>query len=313
MKILSILSIIALSIVTCNAQVGSKIDLTQYHLTFHDEFNVSPYDGSGLSINEPLGSVLSPGGGWGPMNAPARWIEHTPWSGDFGLAYFTGPAETCGDKDVNGACIQPPSAFSFTPYKPGLNIRAYHDQNICHWRSGIIAGVDTHGAGFSQSLGYWEAAIWIPGPMGQVNGIWPAFTLQDQKPLPFGKPRTIAACEIDVMEMYGVDLTKLHQRAHVWQPNGQDTYGSTIAPAPGGATITIADPTTGFHRFGCLIDNTTIHYLYDGVITFEAPIDQTFTDPLFATVDFALGGGWPINLAGAETMKVLYVRAYQHN
>lgn len=257
-------------------------DLTAYHLTFDEEFD-----------KEPNLSILSPGYGWGPISPGVKWIVHTPWSGDFGSAYFTGPHESSGD----GTNVVPPDPFSLYPH---LVITAYYDANINHWRSGIIASCDAHGNGFYQSLGYWETKLWLPSG----KGVWPAFFLGDRNGL-LVKPRTTNAAEIDIMEMYGVDMTKLHQRTHVWSPSGQD-----VGTPGAGTTVTISDPTTGWHVFGCLIDPQLTHFYFDGVETFSTPTQAAFMDPLFVMVDLALGGGWPIDLPGPVNLGVAYIRCY---
>jgi hypothetical protein len=309
-----------------NAAVGDKIDLTQYNMTFNEDFS------------RPLANTILPGYGWGTLTSPttptAPWtlFPHTEWDGgSFGYAYFTGQAEAT--YDANGKLIGagdsldkepyhavPPNPFSYTPYKRWLNITAYNDSNICHWRTGFVATVDTAGNGFHQSLGsspsiYFEVSANLPPgcPPGSPSdgsglggGVWPAITLQSIPPGGFRVPRTTNECEIDIMEMYGVDMTQLHQRAHAFSPSGQE-----LLPPGSGNTITIANPSGAFHRFGVLIDAQVTHFTYDGVVTFEMPTDQTFLHPLFPTVDLALGGGWPINITMGR-MEVQYIRAYQH-
>jgi hypothetical protein len=266
--------------------VKAAPDLTGYTLVFREEFD---------EHTPPL--ILSPGYGWGPIDSTApgvKWIEHTPYSGDFGSAYFTGPAETNGD----GNGIMPPNPFGF--YSGHMNLRAYWDTTISHWRSGIISSVDTHGNGFSKALAYWEARLWLPSGAG----VWPSFWLGDQTGL-LTKPRTTDAAEIDIMEMYGVDMTQLHQRTHVWDPSGKD-----IGPVGAGNTTTISGATTGWHTYGCLVNPDLTHFYFDGVETFSYPTQPSWTHPLYAMVDLALGGGWPINLPNGAMLQVEYIRCY---
>ena len=50
-----------------------------YKMVFDEEFN-GPLE---------IATVT----GWGPIVSPIKWTAHTPYGGDFGDAYFTGPSE----------------------------------------------------------------------------------------------------------------------------------------------------------------------------------------------------------------------------
>jgi hypothetical protein len=214
------------------------------------------------------GNTLTPGTGWGPLVSPYRFIEHTPYSGDFGTAYFTGPNEPNGD----GPGLVPPNPFDC--YYASLRIKQYLDPVINHWRSGMVATIDTHGAGFSQSLGYWEARIWTPAGAG----IWPSFWLAGVNGIFHN--RTTDSAEIDIFEAYGADLTHIHCNLHNWTPTGQDVGGN-------GKTVLVPTLANAWHIYGCLINSDFIHYYFDGheVATFATP--QSATLPLYAMIDFA--------------------------
>jgi Glycosyl hydrolases family 16 len=254
-------------------------DLTGYKLVFDEE------------LSGHISDKLSPGYGWGPIVAPHRFIEHTPYGGDFGNAYFTGPHEDNGD----GTGKVPPSPFSL--YNNYLVIKAYLDPIINHWRSGIITSVDTQGKGFSQALGYFEARM----NMSRGAGVWPSFWLAGVNGI--NKNRTTNAAEIDVVEMYGVDMSKLHNNLHVWAPNGKQVYGT-------GHTSTVIDPTVGWHTYGCLVNVDLIHFYFDGNEVWNTPTPAEAKQPLYFMVDLAMGGGWPINVASPVYLKIDYVRVY---
>jgi hypothetical protein len=123
-------------------------DLTGYTLVFDEEFN---------------GSLDVPSGyGWGPGGI-TRWITHTPYAGDFGDAYFTGPSERGTDDP-------------FSIRNGSLAIKAWRDPNAnYHWRSGLLSSVGTEGKGFSQRFGYFECRMKLPSGVG----LWSAFWLGD--------------------------------------------------------------------------------------------------------------------------------------
>ena len=226
---------------------------------------------------------------WGPIVSPAQWICHTPSNADFGSAYFTGVLE----KNSLGQSINP-----FSVSGGHLTIKASIDPSINHWRSGLISSIDTNGNGFSQTLGYWEARIYNP----TGSGVWPAFWLESTNVIQRAS-RSTNAGEIDVMEMYGVDMTKLHQQIHVWTPAGVDdsTPGS-------GDTVTVND--TGWHVYGCLVNFDFVHWYFDGVETFKTPTDPSMLGPMFVMADFAIGGGWPVDLPSPTFMYINYIRCY---
>jgi hypothetical protein len=121
------------------APARGQLDLSQYHLTFDDEFTK-------LDI-----SANGPG---------TTWTAHTPWHGDFGDAVFANPG--------------PDTPFSIIP-RGGLAITA-RKSATGHWSSGLICSVDIDGpgqTGFRQKYGYFEIDTKLPpGP-----GTWPAFWL----------------------------------------------------------------------------------------------------------------------------------------
>ena len=90
-----------------------------YQLVFDEEFN-----GRKLEV--------ATGKGWGPIVTPIKWTAHTPYAGDFGAAYFTGPSE-------NGTT---PDPFSIS--NGILTIQAYKDPTINnHWRSGLLSSASS--------------------------------------------------------------------------------------------------------------------------------------------------------------------------
>jgi hypothetical protein len=120
-------------------QLPAPLDLSQYHMTFDDEFNK-------LDV-----SAHGPG---------TTWTAHTPWHGDFGDALFDDPG--------------PEGPFSIVP-GGGLTITAHKDDKG-KWHSGLICSVNIDGSGqtgFRQKYGYFEISVELP----PGSGTWPAFWL----------------------------------------------------------------------------------------------------------------------------------------
>jgi hypothetical protein len=243
-----------------------------YKLVFDEEFN------------GPL--EVATGTGWGPIVPPIKWTAHTPYGGDFGSAYFTGPNES------------PTTPDPFSISNGVLTIRAYQDPTINnHWRSGLLSSADFNGNGFSQALGYWECRMQLPSGAG----VWPAFWLAGVNGI--SKTRTTNSAEIDILEAYGVDMTIAHHNIHVWAPNGTQVYSA-------GAATTQPGMTAGWHIYGCLVNADLIHFYYDGLEVYKTPTPVSALGPLYVMVDFALGGGWPIGISSPAYMYVDYIRVY---
>jgi beta-glucanase (GH16 family) len=238
---------------------GRQLDLAQYRMTFHDEFD-------DLSVSA-----------WGP---DARWIAHTPWSGDFGDAQFADPRDE----------------FPFTVRDGILRIEARKDTDG-KWQSGLLASTDPSGAGFSQTFGYFEIRAKLPaGP-----GLWPAFWLIANK-----DPK--ASAEIDIFEHYGVAPDIYHSVVHTWSKSEQvqgfeDDHPFTV---PSGSLY------EDFHTYGVDVAADWITFYLDRIEmgrTRTQPIDN---QPFFILIDLALGGGWPIDQAPSPSfMYVDYVRVYE--
>jgi beta-glucanase (GH16 family) len=266
------LTLVCLSLVLIASHSAQATAPPGYKLVFDEEFN-GPFQ-------------ISPGTGWGPMTPPLKWIAHTPYSGDFGDAYFTGPSEP-----------NTPDPFSLA--NGILTVTAYQDPSINnHWRSGLISSIDQSGHGFSQALGYWETRLVLP----QGQGVWPAFWLLGMECIQRAT-RTINEAEIDILEAYGENMTLAHQTVHVWAPNGSQPYTTNN-------TSKVVGMTTGWHVYGCLINTDLIHFYFDNVEIWNTPTPIEATRPLFVMIDLALGGGWPVDLTSPVHMEVDYVHVY---
>jgi beta-glucanase (GH16 family) len=258
-----------LSLVLWDSRSAQAAPPPGYNLVFDEEFN-GPLD-------------VPPWTGWAPGH---KWTTHTPYGGDFGQAYFTGPDENATT----------PDPFSIS--NGILTIQAYQDPTINnHWRSGLLSSADVNGNGFSQALGYWECRMMLPA--GQ--GIWPAFWLDGV--VGINKTRTTNSPEIDVLEAFGVDMTVAHHYVHVWTPAGKDICAASTYS-------TGVNLSNSWHIYGCLVNTDYIHFCLDGleVSKIATPIEATL--PLYVMVNLALGNGFPIDIPSPTCMYVDYVRAY---
>jgi beta-glucanase (GH16 family) len=249
--------------VSIQAQGSSGPDLSGYTLVFNEEFK------SPLSV-----SAYGPG---------TKWIAHTPYGGDFGDAWFTNPTDA-------------PSPFTIE--NGVLKITAQRDTTGSkHWRSGLLASIDTKANGFAQALGYYEVRMKLP----PGSGVWPAFWLNGLGS--FKTPKTRVA-EVDILEEYGVDPRIAHQHVHVWNPDGSQY-------ADAGNSSVCQGMTTGFHTYGALIKTDYIHFYFDGTELWKTPTPPEATEPLYVMVDLALGGGWPSDKTPDPSyLYVAYIHVY---
>jgi hypothetical protein len=244
-----------------------------YTLAFNDEFN------GPLSIPTWTGWIANP---------PTKWICHTPYSGDFGDAWFSGPSEDN-------------TADPFSIASGQLTITAWIDTLRNHWRSGLLSSMNANAVGFSQALGYWECRMLMPAGLG----VWPAFWLDGVTGI--NKARTKNSAEIDIVEAYGVDMTIAHQYVHVWTVQGADVCQANHSQ-------TILNQAANYHVYGCLVKADFITFYIDDVQVYKTPTPVEALEPLYCMVDLALGGGGG-KFSIAQTpnpshLVVDYVRAY---
>jgi len=245
-------------------------DLTGYTLVFDEEFN-GPLD-------------VPSRYGWG-SGGTTKWITHTPYTGDFGEAYFTGPSE-------------PGTDDPFSIRNGILTIQAWRDPNAnYHWRSGLLSSAGTDGRGFSQRFGYFECCMKLPSGVG----VWPAFWLGDADGLRI--PNQTKA-EIDILEAYGDDPTSAYQRVHAWKPNGSDAHVLWNHSLKNGLT-------SDYHTYAALVNPDYIHFYIDRVEQWKTPTYSEATHPLYVMVNLALGGGQSTDdTPNPSRLLIDYIRVY---
>lgn len=176
-----------------------------------------------------------------------------------------------------------------------------------NWRTGNLSSMDKFKAGFASKYGYFACRIKMPNA-GQ--GAWPAFWLMGSNAIPNNTGQRL---EIDIVEWYGNQQSTAYQNVHCWNADGSQ------GPLTGGGGTQIpgGDAINTWHIYGCKIDPQNITFYIDGQQTRQMPTPTDYlTDRLFIMIDYALGGGWPVdgvpfNTHGPSTMLVDWVRVYK--
>lgn len=269
--------------------LATPIDLTKYTLAWSDEFDT-------LSLGDAL-----------PRNGK-NWYTQQFWGGGFGSATFkpsTGDVWAIGPKgDASSA----------------LEIKMLRDTSGGSLRSGLISAMwpdGTTAAGETTSRDtYTEARIWLPDA---IPGVWPAFWGVEKDYLSsFGTPRS--AMELDAIEAYGALVDRYTTVNHKWDFNpGLHEDGNTRTfHAPVGLY-------GAWHTYGVGIDSHgAITYYFDGepylffgsrTSTWGSNYDTIINQPVGWMLNFAAGGGWPIDpelgLSKPASMWIDYVREYK--
>ncbi|MGE0407890.1 MAG: glycoside hydrolase family 16 protein [Amphiplicatus sp.] len=113
---------------------GADIDLSQYELSFSEDFNKLDVSG---------------------RRCDSRWIAHTPWNGDFGGAIFADPSH----------------GFPFRAQRGVLRIEAKNEPGT-GWVSGLLSARNMCNEGFAQRYGYFEARMMLPEGAGMWPAFW---------------------------------------------------------------------------------------------------------------------------------------------
>lgn len=237
---------------------GTPLDLTGYTQTFNDSFN--SFD-------------ITNGGGTGP------W--YSPVFGNFGLAPFQAPGGR-------------PNTY---PWATG-NQEIVLQKSNTGWIGGLFQSVNATGAGFSQSLGYFEATMQVD----TQYGTWPAFWLLSTDNLT--DPAGLHA-EIDVLEFYGEGLPNL------WYITGHVYNGTTGVdqnqPFTASASVNLgAAP----HAYGALITNQWVIMYLDRVEVVRYPAWQESQKPMYMLLDHAMQVQPSDN--NKRILKISSVKVYSH-
>jgi len=135
-------------------------------------------------------------------------------------------------------------------------------------------------------------------------GTWPAIWMLGNNISTVGWP---ACGEIDIMEQNGNNKNIVYGTLHY--PQQVNQYGD-------GATTSVANASTAFHKYSAIWSPTTIQLLVDDVVYYSLPNNSNFpfNQNFFIILNVAMGG----TLGGAvdpnfttDQMEIDYVRVYQ--
>jgi len=164
---------------------------------------------------------------------------------------------------------------------------------------GLLASARQGGSGFSAQYGYFEARMLAPA----VPGSWPAFWTLPNPNLSRSLP---VEAEFDAVELYGHDPEGTCHATHSHE-GGKDG-GETRCGKRFSERAALA-----WHTYGVSVTPSEVTFYVDGrLVTTEAQV-KGGDAPMYFLVNLALGGGWPLDLAGVQeraTLYVDYVRVY---
>jgi beta-glucanase (GH16 family) len=236
------------------------------------------------SSPQPVGDIVGP---WylvfdsefnGTSLDASQWSTGS-WSKEtLGLGITTG-----ADWSIEQECRDPAQV---SVANGALNLTAVAKEETCGgvtepYASGLVK---THGL-FSFTYGYMEARIWLPGS-GSIAD-WPAFWAVGQKPRTGG--------EIDVVEGLG-------GRAVAVFHNSAGSHGRLSG---------VGTFTGGWHTFAANWEPGSITYYYNGIKIGSVTSGVT-SAPMYLVLDLALSSAITTPDTVPATMRVDYVRVWQH-
>jgi hypothetical protein len=139
---------------------------------------------------------------------------------------------------------------------------------------------------FSYTYGYTEARIWLPGTNNIVD--WPAFW-------ELGKLYDVSAGEIDILESLDSEACATY-------------HNSTASPS----YCSTGTYTGGWHTFAADWEPGYINFYFDGANVLSVNSGIT-SSPMYLVLDLALSSKITSPDTTPATMKVDYVRVWQHN
>ena len=246
--------------VACKAQTPVAQIPANYTLVYDEEFN------EGLNFNSA--SVITASGPCGPGGS--KYMAHTPYGGDFYSAGGSG-----------GGWLNPGvDGWPFSTDNGYLDIKGWHTTGGDY--SGMLSSVDRQGRGFSAAKAYWEAKIWCPVSNPQLaSGLWPAFWLDAVNELGSTTDHSLGS-EIDISEFYSNKYGFGQYQVATHEANGFLTQIQTGI-----------DLSAGWHVYSCLIDDSLVHWYFDGKEVANTPASAQDKVPLYFMLDFAFFGYWP--------------------
>ena len=244
----------------------------------------------------------------GQGNVITIGFDNPPTSPDIRILEYAGVSHAVAALDGNASLTGTGTAMSSGAMSTTLT------NSMLVAATTTTANTQSAGAGFNSRLITANGNLVedrLPGPPGSYTGTATQSTSGGQWVMQMiGLRPVINVLEIDIFEMYGVDMSKFHCTTH----NHIIPSGDDGPPEYFGQFI---DPTI-FHVWGCWVQPDFIHYYLDGVeVSAQVAPPAAATHPLFCMIDFATGGGWDLKFPVGPNVPdnginvvVDYIRAY---
>jgi len=229
---------------------------------------------------QPLGAVAGPWSLVFDSEFGGSSLDTSQWStGAWGASGIT-----VGNDDIEQDCYDPAQVGVASD---ALSITAIAQEETCgSLQQPYTTGSVTTDGRFSFTYGYMEARIWLPGS-GSIAD-WPAFWAG-------GEPYSDAKGEIDVVEGLG----------------GRACATFHDVTAAGESACSNGTFTGGWHTFAADWEPGSVTFYYDG--TEISTVTSGVTSyPMFLIIDLALSTDMARPDTAPATMRVAYVRVWQH-
>lgn len=237
------------------------IDLSAYELTFSDEFDEA-LDASGHRCD-------------------TKWITHTPYNGDFGIAEFAHPSR----------------GFPFVIKDGILRIEARNTPDD-GWKAGLLSSWNSCDEGFAQQYGYFELSAQLPAG----EGFWPAFWL-------LGTDRDPIVPEVDIFEYHTTRPRDLEITIHIHDEVIDD--GPRQFKAYHIEKVEPGSLSKGFNTYGVDVQEDEMVFYLNRREVWRTPTLPEFRVPLYILINLGMEQhDITKNTPEFDYMYVDYVRAY---
>lgn len=274
----------------------TPVDLTEYDLTFNDEF-----DGYTLDTNKWATSYL-----WGPfvsINAEEQYYVDTgvtdagaAWS-PFDVSDGVLTISAIPTDSVHSATEQPNQTSDYWLQNPEYKYNADYESADANYLSGVIASYKS----YSFTHGYVESRVKVPAG----KGLWSAFWLHTFK---FVED----VPEIDIMEHLGEPVDVVHQTMHYFDVN--DNWRLVSTPTHNASDT---DYSENFHTYSVSWEPNKVDFFIDGILIHSVN-DNNFKiakQAMHIIANLAVGGAWPGSPDSSTQfpaqLAIDYIRVYQ--
>jgi beta-glucanase (GH16 family) len=251
------------------------LDLTDYTLTFSDEFNTRSISQTGEGTT------------WADIRAEWRYDANSDIG--FGHSSFVDPGSGYDPFSVHDGAL----TITAVPHSTASGFPG-------SWDSGLI----TTQGNFSQTYGYFE----IRAEFSNLPGAWDAFwLLPDQQ---IADPYNAGHWqELDVVENYGSFEKGIYSTIHTTDPAPNENWQQNLQ-----VYSELAQP-GGFHTYGTDWNESTISFYVDDQLVGSKPTPSDMHGPMYLLADLATQNDPNNNADVANvpiSMNIDYIRVYSH-